>query len=243
MFCGQCGNKMADGARFCTQCGWKVAEEASSEVVANTSNAPEKKAQEKVAEDKPKKKSKLWLWILIIVLVLGLGTTATVLFFNNAESVEDDDDEDKGSDDEDKDSKDEDEEEDGESDDEDSVSGYAEYVDESEKVATVQMIASTMDVLEILAVDPMITWEIGEVVYVKFTEDGIEYGTDNEDIISNMKMILGDNINIKNWYGFEIWAKKDENGWIEFATSWTYDEMAEISLEFAHRFDITSVEP
>ena len=38
-------------------------------------------------------------------------------------------------------------------------------------------------------------------------------------------------------------AQKTENGWVEFATSWDHDEMAEISPEFASRFSMTSVQP
>ena len=225
MFCRQCGNQLSDGAKFCAKCGYKV--------------------QETVAEEKPKKKSKVWLWILLIILVLGLGATATVLYLRYAESIEEDDDEDADEDDADEDDSDEDEDKDkdSDSDDEDSIGVYDEYVEKSEKTATMQMIGTTMDVLEILAADPALEWEIGEVVYVRFTADGNEYGSDTEEIVSEIKAILGEDMVVKTWYGFEIWAKKTENGWVEFATSWDYDEMAEISPEFANRFSMTSVEP
>lgn len=236
MFCTQCGNKLSDGAKFCAKCGFKVPEETKSEVMQST--ASEEKVQETVAEEKPKKKTKAWLWILLIILVLGLGATATVLYLRYAESVEEDED-----DEDEEDEDDEDEDKDSDSDDEDSLSGYDKYVDKSEKTATVQMIGTTMDALEVLAVDPVVDWEIGEVVYVRFTVDGNEYGTDKEDIISGMEFMLGEEMVVKTWYGFEIWAKKTENGWVEFATSWDYDEMAEISPAFANRFSMTSVQP
>lgn len=241
MFCGQCGNKISDSAKFCTKCGWKVETVAESEGnIANIADTPEVKVQEPETSDKPKKKSKLWLWILLIVLVLGLGATAAVLYFNNEESVEEDEDDD---DDRDEEEDEDDEDRDLDSDDEDSLGGYGKYVDKSEKTATVQMIWSTMDALEILAVDPEMDWEIGEVVYVKFTEDGMECGSGKEEIISQLKAIMGDNVLVKQWFGFELWAKKTENGWVEFATSWDYDEMAEINPSFADRFSMTSVEP
>lgn len=231
MFCGQCGNKMSDTAKFCTKCGWKAGGEVKTDTTPRNAviSVPEAKAQETGDSNAPKKKSNLWFWILLIILVLGLGATATVLYLEYTESEEDEDDEDR--DDE----------------DEDDVGGltasYNKYVEKSEIVLTVQMIGSTMDALTILAVDPEIPWEIGEVVYVKFTADGIVYGSDNDAVISNMKSIMGDNTAVKQWSGFEIWAKKDSTGWIEFATSWDYDEMAEISPSFADRFSMTSVEP
>lgn len=247
MFCGQCGNKISDNAKFCTKCGCKV--ETVAEPEANIANIPgtsEVKAQKPETSDKPsdkpKKKSKLWLWILLIVLVFGLGATAAVLYINNNESVKDDDEDDDERDD-DEDDDEEDDDKDSDSDDEDSLGGYGKYVDKSEKTATVQMIWSTMDALEILAADPEMDWEIGEVVYVKFTEDGMECGSGKEEIISQLKAIMGDNVLVKQWFGFELWAKKTENDWVEFATSWDYDEMAEIYPSFADRFSMTSVEP
>lgn len=239
MFCTQCGNKLSDGAKFCAKCGHKVQEEIPAEVAgSNTTNAPEIKKQETVVEEQPKKKSKLWLWILLIVLVFGLGATAAVWYCNYVESVEEEDDEDE----DDRDS-DEDEDEDSDSEEDDSMGAYDKYVDKSEKASTVQIIQNTMDVLEILAMDPALDWEIGEVVYVKFTADGNEYGSDKEEIISGIEAILGDDMVVKTWYGFELWAKKTENGWVEFATSWDHDEMAEISPDFANRFSMTSVQP
>jgi hypothetical protein len=243
MFCRQCGNKLSDGAKFCAKCGYKVQEGTHAEVPGNnTTSTSEIKVQETATEDKPKKKSKLWLWILLIVLVLGLGATVAVLYCNYVESVEEDADEDDEKDEDDEDD-DKDKDSDSDSDDEDSMGAYGEYVDKSEKTATMQMIGTTMDVLEILAADPAVEWELGEVVYVRFTADGNVYGSDREDIISNMEMILGEDMVVKTWYGFEIWAKKTENGWVEFATSWDYDEMEEISPEFASRFSMTSVQP
>ena len=239
MFCSQCGNKLSEGAKFCAKCGHKVQEEIPAEVAgSNTTNAPEIKKQETVVEEQPKKKSKLWLWILLIVLVLGLGATAAVWYCNYVESVEEEDDEDE----DDRDS-DEDEDEDSDSEEDDSMGAYDKYVDKSEKASTVQIIQNTMDVLEILAVDPALDWEIGEVVYVRFTAEGNEYGADKEAIVSDMKAIIGEDLVVQTWYGFEIWAKKGENGWVEFATSWDYDEMAEISPAFANRFSMTSVQP
>ncbi len=245
MFCGQCGNKMSDTAKFCTKCGWKAGGEVKTDTTPGNAviSVPEAKAQENGDSNAPKKKSNLWFWILLIILVLGLGATATVLYLEYTESEEDEDDEDRDDEDEDRD-KDDDEEDDDDSSDGGGLAGaYGEYVEKSEIVLTVQMIGSTMDALTILAVDPEIPWEIGEVVYVKFTADGIVYGSDNDAVISNMRSIMGDNTAVKQWSGFEIWAKKDSTGWIEFATSWDYDEMAEISPSFADRFSMTSVEP
>lgn len=236
MFCRQCGNKLSESAKFCSNCGFKVRSETPVQVPQNhITNTSEEKVQETVAEEKPKKKSKLWLWILLIILAFGLGATATMIYLHYAESVEEDEDDEE--------EEDEDKDKDSDSDDEDSLSGYDKYVDNSKKATTVQIIGNTMDLLEVLAVDPAVDWEIGEVVYVRFTADGNVYGSDKEDIVSDMKAILGEDLILHTWYGFEIWAKKTENGWVEFATSWDYDEMAEISPAFADRFSMTSVEP
>ena len=67
MFCGNCGEKMQDGAKFCGKCGWKlevaeavaVAQDVAEEKVAEVKEAAEEKvaevkeaAEEKVAEVK-----------------------------------------------------------------------------------------------------------------------------------------------------------------------------------------------
>lgn len=244
MFCSQCGNKLSEGAKFCAKCGSKVQAETPAQVpVNNITPTSEEKVQETVAEGKPKKKSKLWLWILLIILVLGLGATATVLYLRYVESVEEDEDDEDEEDEDDEDEDDEDDDKDSDSDDDDSLGQLGKYVDNSKKATTVQIIGNTMDLLEVLAVDPAVDWENGEVVYVRFTAEGNEYGADKEAIVSDMKAIIGEDLVVQTWYGFEIWAKKGENGWVEFATSWDYDEMAEISPAFANRFSMTSVQP
>lgn len=235
MFCTQCGNQLSEGAKFCAKCGYKVPERTKAEVSGSSvTNTSETSKQDAGVEVKPKKKSKLWLWILLIILVLGLGATATVIYLHHVESMEEDEDEEDEDDDKDQDS---------DSDDEESLNQLGKYVDNSKKATTVQIIGNTMDLLEVLAVDPAVDWEIGEVVYVRFTAEGNEYGADKEDIVSDIEAILVEDLIVQTWYGFEIWAKKGENGWVEFATSWDYDEMAEISPAFANRFSMTSVQP
>lgn len=236
MFCGQCGNNMSDSAKFCTKCGWKAPVNSSAEAPVSTTTEvkSEVKVQENQTTEKPKKKSKLWLWILLFVLVIGVGAAGTVWYLDIMESEEDEDeDEDEGKDDEDSDDED----------DEDSESGYSEYVKKSKTTADASLIGDTMNAFEVLAADPAISWRTDEVVYVKFTTDGIVYGSDNEEVISNAKKIMGDDVAVQVWDGLEMWVKKDSQGRCLFSTSRDYDEMAEISPALANRFSMTSIEP
>ncbi len=182
----------------------------------------------------PKKTKRVWIWILLIVLVLGLGATATVLYIKYADSAEDEDD-DRDSD------KDDDEDDDGDDDGDSPKGPYGEYVSKSKRAADAQLIGGTLNALEVIACDPSISWGEDEIIYVKFTTEGSVYGSDNEEVISALNDIMGSNTNVSEWGGFELWAKKTEYA-VEFATSWEYNELAEISPSLANRFSMTSVE-
>ena len=250
MFCGQCGNNVSDSAKFCPKCGWKVQggnntptpsfDQQGMKKLAqgNAVNiAPVASATAVAATEKAKKKSKLWLWLLLIVLVLGLGAGGTWAYFTYFASEEEGEDEEDDRDDED------DDEGYGNSQEPGGLAGaYIEYVEKSQTTVDMSLIWNAMNALEILAADPSIAWN-GEVVYVKFTADGMECGSENETVISEMKAIMGGDNAVVQWKGFELWAKKEESGRVSFATSWDYDEMAYISPSFADRFSMTSVEP
>lgn len=234
MFCGQCGNQISDTAKFCNKCGWKIPQnENAGEVVVT---APEAETKEAVEAKETKRKSKKGLvWLIIVLLILALGGTATVLYLKYAESVEE----------EDEDSDDEEESDDEDSDDEDSPEEEEEQVSSKKKANDASMIGSTMDVLEVVACDPALYWATGEVIYVKFTSNGAEYGSNNSEVVEEMESILpSDIVRVSAWAdGFELWGKKTEYGYVEFATSFTFEEIEEVSADLAYRFYMTSVEP
>lgn len=223
MFCGQCGNNVSDSAKFCSKCGWKVSTGQQNVQMNVENNAPVAVAP---TEEKPKKKSKLWLWIILIVLVLGLGAGGTWAYFTYFASEDEKGDEDEDDEDDDKDKK-------------------SKKPSKKDKMADCSNIGSVLDTIEIVACDPSIAWR-DEIVYVQFTSDGAFYGSDCTEVVTVMNNIVpAVDVCVSAWAdGFEMWAKKDTStGLIYFSTSWDYDEMADISPNFAERFDITSVEP
>ena len=230
MFCGQCGNNMSDSAKFCSKCGWKVQAGQQNVQMNVEDSVPVTPVTSAPAAEKPKKKSKLWLWILLIVLVLGLGAGGTWAYFTYFASEEEDEDEDEA------------DERDDEDEDEDKKSKKPSKKD---KIADASTIGGVMDVIEVVACDPAISWYNGEIVYVQFTSDGAFYGCENNEVLAVLNNIVpATDECVSAWAdGFELWAKKEPTGIVKFSTSWDYDEMADVSEPLARRFNMTSVEP
>lgn len=255
MFCRQCGNQIAEGAKFCNQCGCKVevdvsvqpvnvpinnqqeiketiqVNEQSQAVTMPTETVVNKVENVQVAPVAVKKKSKAWIvWLLVVILILGLGATATVLFFKYMEYVEESD--------EDEDSE---QDEDEEEDDEDATK----TVSKKQKDRDIACINSVMDAIVVISYDPAIDWKSNAIVYVRFTDEGAVYGCNNQEVIDTLETIVpcGD-AKVSAWTnGMEIWAKKEPNGNVSFATSMDLNEIAKVSEGMSRRFTLEVTEP
>ena len=99
MFCGKCGSKMADGARFCPNCGAQVHAAAAAPrpvsggysggygtVTASTAPLPGGHGAVPVAA--PRKKAHVWVGILIaLVLLIAVGVGALFYFAQTPEKT------------------------------------------------------------------------------------------------------------------------------------------------------------